>query len=224
MTPRPTTKLSSTSTAAVIVLVVASCVGSLGVARAASSSSSSVSLRAAPPLVGFGDAVTIEGRAPAGTAVKLLSEPCGFVGAVQVAAKSPARDGSFSFRFEPTVNTRFQAQSGTSRSNSVAVRVEPVVTVTKLAAGTFTILVTVGNGHFFTGENVPLQTRASSSQAWRTVATGTLRDASRPDELLALSKATVRAAVPAGAQVRANFPVAAAGSCFVATASPTIAG
>jgi hypothetical protein len=211
--------------AALSGLAVAACVGSLvGVTGAADASSSGVTLSASPLQIGFGATVTLKGHASGGELVKLLSQPCGFTGLVQVAAKTAGRDGSYAFRVDPTLKTRFLAQAGTAHSNSVTVRVQPAIAVTKLATGRFSIVVSAGNGHFFTGEKLPLQTRSSSSQGWRTVGTGLLGAASRVDELIALSKATVVAAVPAGGQVRAEFPAAAAGACFLASVSPTVTG
>jgi hypothetical protein len=190
----------------------------------AGASSTGVTLRASVAQLGFGATVTLQGRASADALVQLLSQPCGFTGLVQVAAKTAGHDGSFAFRLQPTLETRFQVQVASVHSGSVTVRVAPLVALSKVAVRTFLITISVGAGNFFTGEKVQLQTSSGSSHGWRTIASGLLGAASRVDQLIAVSSAKVTATVPVGAPVRALFPAAAGSPCFLPSTSPTIKG
>jgi len=203
---------------------VSLCAAAVAVAAAgaAGAAPTSVALHASAPQIDFGDPVTLAGRAPAHVVVQLLSQPCGFKGQVQVAAKTAQAGGTFAFKVEPTLRTTFWVRAGKVRSRGVTVRVRPAVAVQSVGPRAFAVTVSVGAGHFFNGAKVVLEARSKPSQAWRPVGSGLLTQASPVDALVAVSKTTVAAKIAAGSEVRAQLRAPAAGACFLPSVSPPI--
>jgi len=164
----------------------------------------------------FGSTITLYGTsadASAGQDVQILSQACGFTGSVPVGTAKTKAGGGYSFTVQPMLNSAFQVQIGTATSNALRVTVRPLVQVRRLGAGQFRVDVSVANGAFFTGAT-NLQRYDVRTKSWKPAGSALLKANSDPQDLTAVSSATVRAAVARGTRVRAAVSQATVGSCY----------
>jgi hypothetical protein len=172
-------------------------------------------LRLSTPVIDFGKRLTLSGavKTPAGQLVQLLAQTCGFSAPRIVAETKTGKNGTFSFRVEPTRNVVYRARYATLVSTTQLVRVRPLVELRRSSGSSFSINVSVGGGMFFSSK-AELQRYDAARKTWRRLAVGTLRASSSPTALVAVSSATVTTQVPAGSKVRATVGRAAIGKCY----------
>lgn len=183
--------------------------------------SAHVSLATSAQVVQFGDTVILSGRVAAarrGQTVDLVDQACGFTAPVPLATVHTKADGTFRFSLEPMLATRFRAESNGVQSSFVAVRVRPQLSLARLPGSRYQVSASVGGGQFFTGKHAFLQ--SGDGKHWSTIADVTLKAASDPTNLVAVSSGTARARVPHGASVRAVMPQSQVGRCYAPAVTP----
>jgi hypothetical protein len=169
----------------------------------------------------LGSQLTLSGVIPgaaAGADVQIMAQACGFTAAAPVGTTKTAAGGKYSYSFQPLLNSIVFVQVGTKRTNSTTIRISPAVQLRRIAARTFGVDVTSGNGAWFT-KSVVLQRYDSAAKTWRPVASALLKANSTPDAIFAVSSATMHAAVKPGTRLRAIVPPATVGSCYLAAVS-----
>jgi hypothetical protein len=186
------------------VLVVAIAALSVTAAQAATHPALTLSVSGAKVL--YGHTLAVSGRLSTGKAgkiVTLLSRRFGTSAPTEIATVKTGAGGRWSRRIKPTIETSYQARSGSAVSRSVEVDVKPAVTVSQLGDGT--IWTHIAAGHSFTGQSVELQLQAGAT--WTTIAKATLD---------AQSSAVFGAPISTGSEtVRIAMSVNQAGSGFL---------
>ena len=180
-------------------------------------------LQLTPGSVAFGKTVTLSGVVPtrrAGQKVTIFVQACTFKAPVEFATVRTNAKGAYRYSVEPRINTTYSVTWNKRKSVRKAVRVQPGVTLKRVAAGRYRVEVATTNGQFLDGRTVVLQ--QAKGGGWATVAQGMLERASSEFALTLTSAATIDATVPAGSQLRAFLPPAQA-PCYQSNASAAIA-
>jgi hypothetical protein len=181
------------------------------------------SLKVSPSTIDFGTTLTFTGTvpgAPAGQSVEILSQTCGFNQILPVGKTKTKADGSFVFAIQPMLNASFYSRSANATSDLQALNVRPKIELSR-SGQTFHVNVSAGGGSFFS-TMVTLERYDQAHKLWRTVAKGKLHAASDPAEIIAVSSATIRAKIAAGARVRASANRASVGKCYRPATSAAI--
>jgi hypothetical protein len=174
--------------------------------------------------IDFGGSVTLHGTVPGasvGQEVQIMSQACGFTGAVPVGTTKVKSGGTYSFTVQPLLNSILHVQFGDAQSPGRALTVRPLVQLRRVSAGTFHVDVSVGNGAFFT-DAVTLQRYDLRTKSWKPAGSALLKANSDPAALTAVSSATVRARIARGTKVRAAVSQATVGSCYRPAVSASI--
>jgi len=198
----------------------------VGAAVTAASATAGPTLAGPSGLVPFGSVVTLQGSdsgIPAGQTVEVFSTGCGFTSPVPIGTATTDENGTYSFRFQPALNSTIVVQIGTDQSNAVPITVQPQVQLRRLAPNRFAVDVSVGAGQFFTSA-ATLQRFDTKSRRWRAVASGVLKQSSSIGAVVAVSSATIRAAVKPGTRLRATIGQSAVGSCYAPASSSPLTG
>jgi hypothetical protein len=171
-------------------------------------------------MVQFGSGVTLQGLAPgqAGQTVQVFATGCGFVGSVPVGTATIGADGTYSLGLEPALGMTFVAAVGDAQSAPLAIRVQPLVQLRRVGPKLFGVDVSVGAGQFFTSK-ATLQRYETKHKRWLPVAAGALQQKSSFGDVVAVSSATIRAAVKPGTRLRAFVGQAALGTCYAPASS-----
>jgi hypothetical protein len=173
-------------------------------------------LRLSAKAIEFGKSVRLGGAVPgagAGIEVQIYSQPCGFTSPVKVASVKTRSDGTYAFSMMPTRNATYFAHTATGNSGLNPVAVEPSLTVRRAGSRAFAVDVSVGAGDFFS-KSVSLQRYDARRKAWRTVGSGMLHQKSDTGAIVAVSSATIHAAVKPGTTIRASVGAATLGKCY----------
>jgi hypothetical protein len=205
-----------------MMLLVAAALAIASAAAAQPANAPTLALSASA--IEFGSTITLHGTsadASAGQDVQILSQACGFSGSVPVGTAKTKAGGAYSFTVQPMLNSAFQVQVGTATSNALRVTVRPLVQIRRLGAGQFRVDVSVANGAFFTGATT-LQRYDVRTKSWKPAGSASLKANSDPQDLTAVSSATVRVAVARGTRVRAAVSQATVGSCYRPAVSASV--
>jgi hypothetical protein len=191
-------------------------------APAATARTAATTLAVAPATIEYGKGgVLLSGVVAskrAGEEVTILSQPCRFTELSAIATVRSSAGGAFRFRVQPMLNTTFRVRAEGAVSRAVNVRVRPVVTLQRLRAGRYRVVVSTTNPVFLNGRPVLLQ--RASSKGWVTVKRALLAKASPETAITVLSAATI--SVKTTGKLRALVP-ATSGSCYLGASSPTLA-
>ena len=174
---------------ALATFLLAAAAGAVGAVRPSST------LRVSSVRVLYGHRVSITGRVStdrAGQRVGILAEPYGRSSLALAATVTTRGGGYWSYRARPSIQTVYQAQTGSTRSRAVTVGVQPTVTVREAENGQ--LAVHVQGGRSFTGRMVELQ-RLVSASAWKTVSEEKLVARSAAVFATSLPDSTIRIAV-----------------------------
>ena len=191
-------------------------------APAATARTAATTLAVAPTTIEFGKGgVLLSGvlaSKRAGVEVAVLSQPCRFTEPSAIATVRSTTGGAFRFRVQPMLNTTFRVRAEGTVSRAVNVRVRPVVTLQRLRAGRYRVVVSTTNPVFLDGRPVLLQ--RASGKGWVTIKRALLAKASPETAITVLSAATI--AVKTTGKLRAFVP-STPGSCYLGASSPTLA-
>jgi len=162
-------------------------------------SNSSLSYGAVRPL-------TLSGRvrnAPAGATVTILSQPAGFrfMSLTPIASVKLQAGATFSYRFHPAASAFYAVSINGVLSPALRVAVNPLVQLSRIAAGHYRVDVTTTNPLFLAGKRVFLQ--ESRGHRWVTIAKTRLAKSSGITEPTVLSSGRFAARKAVGHRLRA---------------------
>jgi hypothetical protein len=128
-----------------------------------------VSLAAPAAKVLYGKSLLLSGQISArtsGVAITILGWKYGHSAPTRIGAVKTGKDGHWSFRVRPGIQTGYVARWGASDSAKLLVGVQPLATLTQLGDGR--IATHIAAGRSFAGRNVQLQ-QLQSGLGWHTV-------------------------------------------------------
>lgn len=179
------------------------------------------SLAITPKVIEFGTTgVVLSGAIPskrAGEKVSILSQPCLFTEAAEIATTTTKAGGAYRFKVQPMLNTRFRVRWNQSLSSFARVDVRPIVELERVAAGRYRVEITTTNPVFLNGKSVELQ--RSVGARWVTLRSAKLVKASPETAITVISAATI--SVRTTGRLRAKLPTTQA-RCYLGATSSTI--
>lgn len=181
-----------------------------GVITVAPAAQRSVTLAANRNLAIFGDSVTLSGATSgklANESVTVFARPSG-----EPAAEIPVTtttNGVWSLRVQPRVRTEYQVQYGNVSSGKLVVNVRPRITLQKVGADKFLIVVLTNKS--LAGKTVQL-TRYVPGTGWTPVGDVLLTSIARTDSV---AVKTVTSLVPRGTKLRVLMTAAQAGADYI---------
>src|SRR5919198_280952 len=149
-----------------LIAIASVAVGALA-ATAGAATQDTLSLSANPALVVYGKTTVLSGTlapAKANQNVTIQAQECGRPNYAKVATARTSSAGAFTATVTPTANTNYQAKLKTTLSSVVTVKVQPVVQLTRVARGSFTVKVTAGQA--LTGKGVTFQRDPKLKKRW----------------------------------------------------------
>jgi hypothetical protein len=181
----------------------------------AAPSSFTVSLLAAKSLVVYGNGVTLSGVVSTGQAnepVTIFAQPCGAAAPAKLTNVSTTAGGAYSALVRPLKNTVYTTQVKNVSSSPTSVFVKPRVTLTKLAAGRFSVVVRGSTS--FSGRAVVLQRWNAVLRRWVNIRSALLVKGAAATPPTVLSRATVAARVKARTRLRVSISQFQVGTCY----------
>lgn len=153
--------------ALLLILVGGAAALTIGVATAAKPKPA-VTIALSQPVVTFGGSVTLAGSVDSHQPrqkVDVLGRQYGQATFAPLATVDTATDGAWTYTASPTIQTAYEAKWLTATSRSVAVKVQPQLTLTKVSvsgvsSGTFSVKATANRS--FAGKFVLVQRLAAS--------------------------------------------------------------
>jgi plastocyanin len=197
--------------------------GTVTVAGATPAPAGAVKLTAAPLLVLYGSKTTLSGTIAsqkAGEAVEVLAQPCGGASAPAGTATTTT-GGAFSAAVQPLNTTVYTVRVKGSTSNAVTVKVQPRMSLAKVAAHRYSVRVTAAAS--FAGKFVAVQRYNASLGRWQTFKSVALAARTGAAAPTVVSGATFTSALKPRLRLRAVLGLAQTGSCYWAGRSNTIA-
>jgi plastocyanin len=179
----------------------------------------SISVAAKPVLLIYGARSTVAGTVtnlPSGQSADVYAQPCG----TNAATKLASFPGTFTYTVSPLQNTAYTAKSRTTTSNTVTVRVRPLLKLKKIAPHRFTLQVSATQS--FAGKYAGFQRYNGTLRRWVAVKTLTLKASSAGVAPTVLSTASWSSTVKARLRVRVVMAQAQVGSCYASGISNTI--
>jgi hypothetical protein len=206
-----------------LIAITCAAVGALA-ATAGAATQDTLSLSANPTLVVYGKTTVVSGTlapAKANQNVTVQGQECGKPNYAKVATAKTSSTGAYTATVTPTVNTNYQAKLKATLSSVVAVKVVPVVQLTRVARGSFTVKVTAGQS--LTGKTVVFQRYSKVKKRWVRVKRVTLTTATAgtPKPTMVTSS-SFKAKVARTTRVRVLLTTAQASPCYVGTRSNVV--
>jgi hypothetical protein len=206
-----------------LIAITITAVGALA-ATAGAATQDTLSLSANPSLVVYGKTTVLSGTlapAKANQNITVQGQVCGKPNYAKVATAKTTSTGAFSSTVTPTVATNYQAKLKATLSSVVAVKVQPVVQLTRVARGSFTVKVTAGES--LTGKIVTFQRYSKLKKRWVRVKRVTLTTATAgtPKPTMVTS-ASFKAKLARRTRVRALLTTAQASPCYVGATSNVV--
>ena len=182
-----------------------------------------VSLTAAPPVVAYGQSVTLSGAVSSrasGETVTVDAMECGKTAFTKVATATTVANGAWTSTAKPAMNTIYRANWKNTKSAQLTEKVSPVVRLKRVRAHRFSTSVTAAQS--FVGKYVVLQRYVRARRAWKTVKRVTLRSVKPGAAPTMISSAAFGARVARRTSLRALLTQAQAGTCYAPARSRTI--
>jgi hypothetical protein len=180
-----------------------------------------LTLKAAPTVVAYGGSTTLSGvlsTQKTGQTIDIQAQECGQAAFKKVATATTTTGGAFSYAAKPTLNTSYQAKEKGASSSAVAVKVTPLLSLSKRSLGKFRVSVTAAQS--FAGKYVVFQRlRRSKWVSLKKVTLATAKTATAPTQV---TSSTFKIKMPAGLRVRSILPAAQAATCYLGTKSKVI--
>lgn len=183
----------------------------------------SLTLSAKPLLLAFGGKITGTGTvstAKAGEPVDVLALPCGATAAQKVTTVQSTTGGAYTFAASPLSNTTYTTQLRKAVSTASAVRVRPLIKLTRVAAHRYTLRVTAGTS--FAGKYATLQRYNATTKRWAGVKAIPLKASKAGVAPAVVAVATFRSTVKTGLRIRITMGQAQVGTCNAPGLSNTI--
>jgi plastocyanin len=183
----------------------------------------SLTLAAKPLLLIFGGKVGGTGTvstAKAGETVDVLAQQCGATSAQKLTTVQTATGGVYSISVQPLMNTIYTTKLRNATSTASAVRVRPLMRLTRVAAHRYSLRVSAGQS--FAGKYVSFQRYNGATKRWVAVKVIPLKASKAGVAPAVVSVASFRSTVKTGLRVRATMAQAQVGTCYAAGLSNTI--
>lgn len=206
-----------------LIAITVMAVGVLA-ATAGAATQDTLSLAANPSLVVYGKTTVLSGTlapAKANQNVTVQGQECGKPNYAKVATVKTTSTGAFTATVTPTVATNYQAKQKATVSSVVAVKVKPVVQLTRIARGSFTAKVTAGQS--LTNKVVLFQRYSKLKKRWLGVKKVTLTTATAgtPKPTMVTS-AAFKSKVALRSRVRLLLSTPQAAPCYVSAISNVV--
>lgn len=185
-----------------------------------------LSLTATPKTIVYGGRSTLSGQLGTGMAnqrIDIFVRDCGATEFTRQTTVTTTTGGAYTLTVQPRRNATYESRFRALASTQVLVKVQPRVTIRKLAPRRFRVNVLAGES--YAGKFVLFQRYRAATGRWVTVRSVVLRAGSTvttPLNPTTVSTATFRSRIKARLRVRALLTQAQAGSCHAARASATI--
>jgi plastocyanin len=185
-----------------------------------------LSLTATPKTIVFGGRSTLSGQLGTGMAnqrIDIFVRDCGAAEFTRHTTATTTTGGAYTLTVQPRRNAAYESRFRALASTQVLVKVQPRVTLRKLAPRRFRVNVLAAES--YAGKFVLFQRYRAAARRWVTVRSVLLRAGSTlttPLNPTTVSTATFRSRIKARLRVRALLTQAQAGSCYAARASATI--
>jgi hypothetical protein len=202
-------------------LIAAVAIAALAAAGVVAAAPPSLTLKAAPTLVAYGQTSTLTGTlstGKSGQTVTVEGQECGKTAFSKVATATTGAGGAYSYAAKPSLNTSYRTRSKNATSPTVVVNVQPALRLRKLATRKFSIQLSAAQS--FVGKFVYFQ-RYTATRKWRNVRKVTLTSVKAGTAPTQISSAVFRAKVASRVKVRALLPKPNAAPCYVAALSNT---
>ena len=206
------------------ILATAGAVAVAALAAAAAAAAPTLTLTAAPTLVVYGKTTTLSGQLTppqANQNITIEAQACGTTNFKKVTNVRTTANGSYTTTATPTGQTTYRATEHGATSNTVVVKVQPVLKLTRVAYRSFSVGVTAGQS--LVGKSVVFQRFARLRHRWvrvKIVKLTTMAPGSpRPTVVTSVS---FRAKVARRARVRAVLTLAQAQPCYVSAKSNVV--
>ena len=183
----------------------------------------SLTFSAKPLLLILGGKVTGTGTVStnkAGESVEVMGQQCGSSAAQKLATVQSGTGGIYSFTASPLMNTVYTTKLRAATSTAVAVRVRPLMKLTRVAAHRYSLRVSAGTS--FGGKYVSFQRYNGTTRRWVAVKAVPLKASKLGVAPTVVSVASFRSTVKTGLRVRATMAQAQVGTCYAAGLSNTI--
>jgi hypothetical protein len=180
-----------------------------------------LTLKAAPTVVAYGGATTLSGilsTQKTGEGIDIQAQPCGQNAFKKVATATTTTGGAYSYAAKPTLNTSYQAKLKGSTSSAVAVKVAPVLSLTKVSLGKFRVSVTAAQS--FAGKYAVFQRFRRTK--WVTLKKVTLATAKTTTAPTQVTSSTFKIKMPARLRIRSIMPATQTGTCYLAAKSKVV--
>lgn len=185
-----------------------------------------LTLAAAPKTVIYGGRSTLSGQLGTGMAnqrIDVFVRECGAAEFTRQTTVTTTTGGAYSVAVQPRKNATYESRFRALSSTQVPVRVQPRVTLRKLAPRRFRVNVLAADS--YAGKFVLFQRYSVAARRWVTVRSVVLRAGTTlttPLNPTSVSTARFRSRIKSRLRVRALLTQAQAGSCYAARASATI--
>jgi plastocyanin len=183
----------------------------------------SLTLKAAPVIVTYHATVAVSGLhspAKAGDSIDVLAQQCGATTGTKLATVQTTATGAFSTTAQPLMNTSYTAKTKAATSAATAVRVRPLLTLTRLAAHKFSVRVTAAQS--FAGAYASFQRYDGVLHRWVAVKIVGLQKGATAAAPAVSTRASFRSTVKTGLRVRVTLAQRQVGSCYAAGLSNTV--
>ena len=183
-----------------------------------------LTLAASAPTVSYGKPVTLSGQLStqkSNQAISFQGTECGSTKPAKASTVKTGANGAFSGPVTPTIGTSYQATYKTAKSPAVAVSVQPLLELTKVATGSYTAKATAGQA--LTGKFVLFQRYKKLRKRWvqvKRLALGAAVPGTTKPTMV--SSVSFKAKLPRGTRVRVAISAAQAGPCYVAASSKSL--
>jgi len=183
-----------------------------------------MTLTVTPTSVAYGSNVTLSGQLAtklANQQIALQATDCGSTKPTKVSTVRTVAGGTFSSAAKPTIGTAYEGRYKNGLSPVVTVTVRPILTLTRVARGSFTAKATAGQA--LTGKFVVFQRYTKLRKRWVQVKRLLLGHAvPGPAKPTMVSSVSFKAKLARGTRVRMMITTAQAGPCYAGAVSKTI--
>jgi hypothetical protein len=192
-------------------------------AGTAATLATTLTLTSTAPTVAYGKAVTLNGvlsTHKANQNVKVNATECGQSTSKIVGTVKTNATGAYTMPVTPIVNTSYQATQKNTKSPVVAITVAPVLKLTRVKRGSYSVAVT--SAVDLKGKAVLFQRYSKKRKRWVQVKRVLLATTTAGTKPTMVSSASFKAKVAKGLRVRAAFSKAQAAPCYIAATSNSV--
>jgi hypothetical protein len=183
-----------------------------------------MTLTVTPTSVAYGSNVTLSGQLATKQAdqqIALQGTDCGSTKPTKVSTVRTVSGGTFSSAVKPTIGTAYEGRYKNGMSAVVPVTVKPVLTLTRVARGSFIAKATAGQA--LTGKFVLFQRYRKLRKRWVQVKRLPLvRAVPGPAKPTMVSSVSFKAKLARGTRVRMMFTATQAGPCYAGAVSKPV--